>query len=365
MIFVLIGTTAELIKLTPVILALQARSITVVPIATGQNDLRKSDLYQIVFPNGIDHWITHRPIHQTTFSFLWWTIECFLKSPFLLKKIFRQKKSVCPYLIVHGDTVSTLIGALSAWLAGAKIVHVEAGLRSFHLLRPFPEEMCRILVSKFTTLAFCPGKKAVGNLRAARGLQVIDTCENTLIDSLRFALSRPLCKHLTECLPKQFFVSICHRQENLLDKVFLQKFMQYIENASQKLPCVTILHKPALQVFRELGMIERLEKNSQIISLPRQGYIDFTHILQQSDYVLTDGGSNQEECYYLGKPCLLLRRETERDEGLGENVVLSHKKESIILQFLSNPSQWKRDPPVIHISPSELIAETLSKLLTS
>jgi hypothetical protein len=71
------------------------------------------------------------------------------------------------------------------------------------------------------------------------------------------------------------------------------------------------------------------------------------------------------ECYYLGKPCLLLIKETERHEGLGENVVLSYKKESIISKFLSNPSQWRRDPPAIHIQPSELIADTLSRLLTS
>jgi len=361
--FVMIGTIAEFIKLAPVILELRAHGANIIPIATGQNDITKSDLYPIVFPEGVEHWITRRPIKQTPFYFALWALECFLKAFFTFRRIFRSQKSdTKAQLLVHGDTVSTFIGGFAGWCAGAEIVHVEAGLRSFNLLRPFPEEFCRVVVSRFARWAFCPGAWACGNLlKSSRSqkIKIIDTLENTLLDGMRMALSKDLNLEVARKLPPRFFLFVCHRQENLLDKAFLQGILERIENKSTQIPCVTIIHKPAEVALASLGLLEKLTKNPNIVALPRQSYFDFTHLLERAEFVITDGGSNQEECYFLGKACLVLRKESERREGLGHNALLSMKDFTVIEEFLADPLRWSRPRVSTDVKPSLTVAQHL------
>ncbi len=82
-------------------------------------------------------------------------------------------------------------------------------------------------------------------------------------------------------------------------------------------------------------------------------------MLQRAEYIVTDGGSNQEESFYLGKPCLLLRKETERHEGLGENVILSRKDPAIITEFFKDPYRFARLPFPVNYRPSIIIAAEL------
>ncbi len=370
----MIGTIAEFIKLAPVILELRKQGAHIVPIATGQNDITKSDLYPIVFPNGVEHWITRRAIKQTPLFFALWAMECFLKAFFRFYRIFRttphhistnaehhiqHSPKQKPKLLVHGDTVSTFIGGFAGWCAGGEIVHVEAGLRSFNLLRPFPEEFCRVVVSRFARWAFCPGEWACGNLlQSARSetTKIINTQENTLLDGMRMALSTQLAPQVAARLPERFFLFVCHRQENLLDKEFLRGILKRIEHKSADIPCVTIIHKPAEVALASLGLLEKLTQNPNIIALPRQSYFDFTHLLERAEFVVTDGGSNQEECYFLGKACLVLRKESERREGLGHNALLSMKDFRIIDDFLREPLRWSRPRVSTDVQPSRTVA---------
>lgn len=191
--YVMIGTIAEFIKLAPVIIELRARGAEVIPIATGQNDIAKSDLYNMVFPEGVKHWVTRRTIKQTPIHFAIWAIECFFRAFFKFQQVFKAKPGdEKVQLLVHGDTVRTFIGGFTSWCAGADVVHVEAGLRSFNLLRPFPEEFCRIFVSIFARRAFCPGTWACGNLLSSKRhkkMVIVNTIENTLLDAMRMALT--------------------------------------------------------------------------------------------------------------------------------------------------------------------------------
>ena len=360
-VFVFIGTIAELIKTTPVILSLRNDGVKVVGIATGQNNLSTSDLFTIAFPDGIENQITYGPGHPTPTSLAFWFLRCFTRAPFALRKVFKATPVEQYFLIVHGDTLSTLLGAFAGWLVGGKIVHLEAGLRSFQLLRPFPEEICRRVVTCFTTVAFCPGEWAMRNLARAKITKKINTEENTLLDAMRLALE---VKCLPEIIPaEKFCLIVLHRQENLLDQSFVRYVVTLVEEISEKISCVMILHEPFREVLKSLDLLERVLQNTHIKDIPRQPYISFTHILEKAEYVLTDGGSNQEECYYLGKPCLLLRQETERQEGLGKNVVLSKKENSTIQDFLLNPLHWKSPPFKPTVFPSKLVAKTLKNYL--
>jgi len=360
-VFVCIGTIAELIKTTPVILALRNDGVKVVGVATGQNDLSTSDLFFTAFPEGIENQITSGPGHPTPISLVLWFVRCFAKAPFVFKRVFKATTTNQYFLIVHGDTLSTLLGAFAGWLVGGKIVHLEAGLRSFRLLRPFPEEICRRVVTCFTTVAFCPGEWAMSNLIHSKSTKKINTEENTLLDAMRLALD---VQCLSEIIPtEKFCLFVLHRQENLLDKSFVRYAVKLIEEMSKKMSCVVVLHEPFREVLKSLNLLERIVQATHVKPIPRQPYISFTHLLAKAEYVITDGGSNQEECYYLGKPCLLLRQETERQEGLGKNVVLSKKEKSTIQDFLIDPTSWKKVPVKSTVFPSKIVAKTLKNYL--
>ena len=123
-----------------------------------------------------------------------------------------------------------------------------------------------------------------------------------------------------------------------------------------------ILHKITEATLENMGILSELKKNKKFILLPRVDYFDFMKLLDGARYVITDGGSNQEELYYMGKPCLIMRKTTERQEGIGKNAVLfdgnMEQMSSFGWEFHKyeiSAGEWKE-------SPSELIAKRLVEM---
>ena len=106
-----------------------------------------------------------------------------------------------------------------------------------------------------------------------------------------------------------------------------------------------------------------LEKDSACHLLPRLGFFEFNQVLRKAQFIISDGGSNQEEFYYLGIPCLLFRSETERIEGLNTNVVLSKFNSAIIDDFVTNYKKYRREPILNNISPSHFIVDQLKEFI--
>jgi UDP-N-acetylglucosamine 2-epimerase (non-hydrolysing) len=243
-----------------------------------------------------------------------------------------------------------------------KIAHIEAGLRSFNFLQPFPEEIDRLLVSNVADIHFCPNEWAINNIRNKRGLK-INTKNNTLIDSLKIALDENVhSKFLSDNHNSKFFIFILHRQENLLNKKLVDHLMNNVIEASHNLPCLFILHEPTKKVLSDMNIIEKLKTEKNITLLSRVSYLEFMQILSSAEYIITDGGSNQEECYYLGKPCLILREKTERIEGLNDNVLLGGSNVALIDSFISNYKSYKRKVVPNNESPSLVITNILLNL---
>lgn len=356
---VFIGTVAELIKLIPVVRELQRRSVSFRIIASGQNDLRNSDLWPELAGQDIV-WLSDVRIPQNPTGLLCWFVGTFFKGIRLIRKQLRvegcKEQRV---ILVHGDTVSTLMGAVLARLFRFKVCHVEAGLRSFKLTRPFPEEICRILVSHLARVSYCPNEWALNNLGKFRRVERVNTQCNTLYDAMQEALASHPDHAIFQQLPETFFLFVLHRQENLFDHTFVRQMMALVHGQSVSTPCVLVLHKPMEAVLDRLALKESLLSNPSVYPVSRLPYRVFTKLLEKSAFIVTDGGSNQEEAFFLGKPCLILRRETERTEGLGENVVLSGKNMGRIRQFLADPSCYRRRPVSVRQSPSALIADHL------
>ncbi len=356
-----IGTEAELIKLFPVLREFQVRRVPFTVIASGQNNIQQSQLLKILKIKKIDIVLHDDSIHQSVFGLFSWFLKTLLFATLKLRSDLAADRHLEKIMIVHGDTVSSVMGAIIGKLYGCTVVHLEAGLRSFNFLHPFPEEIDRVLVSRMATLHFCPNKWSVNNLKRRRGKK-INTFQNTLLDSLNLAVKQkvpsPLLKKLAR---RKYFVFVCHRQENLLNPTIIEFLLGEVIQFSKKITCVFILHELTRVTLEKKQLLHMVEKQPSIITTPRLPYVEMMQLLEGAECLITDGGSNQEEAYYLGKPCLLLRQNTERIEGLNQNVVLSKNELQVIHDFMKNYKKYNRPKVRSKVSPSKIIVDNLVK----
>jgi UDP-N-acetylglucosamine 2-epimerase (non-hydrolysing) len=259
-------------------------------------------------------------------------------------------------VLVHGDTFSTLLGALMGRVAGLQVGHIESGLRSFNLFHPFPEEITRLLTFRLSDFRFAPGDWACGNLRQYRG-STVNTVNNTLLDSLALAL--PAIRQIDDLdLPDlPFGVVTLHRFENIYSRSALERVVRIVEHISLDRHLLFILHKPTEIKLRKFGLYQRLADNPNIDLRKRYDYFRFIKLIMEAEFVISDGGSNQEECLFLGKPILLLRKATERKEGLQRNCVLSNYDPAIIDSFIRDTGRYRFKPLQLSDSPSQTIID--------
>ena len=326
---VLVGTKAQFIKTAPVLRELDARRIDYRLVYTGQHS-ETFDLLEAAFG-------TRRPDDilvpnfeaATHMTFLAWCIKYWSAAA---GRIGRGRWKGVRIGLVHGDTASTLFSAIAVRLAGGRVGHIEAGLRSPRLLEPFPEEIVRRLVSRLSVLHFVPDEHAASNLRHARG-EVVRTSGNTLRDALSMSLD------MIGDLPQQgggggYAIASIHRSENLSRGTSFDMLMEEVLEAATRLPMKFVLHPATREKIHASGWLPKLQRQPQLELLERMDYPDFVRLLVGSSFLLTDGGSNQEEAAMLGLPTLLLRRATERQDGLDTNVVLSGLQRDVIREFV-------------------------------
>ncbi|MCA2961134.1 MAG: UDP-N-acetylglucosamine 2-epimerase [Silvanigrellales bacterium] len=359
MIHVVIGTKAQLIKMAPLMLALQKASVHYNFIFTGQhqetiNDLRENFSLKapdVTLHSGKD--VTSLPM------MLMWILKILFNTIFRRHRIFDGDTSKESVVLVHGDTFSTLLGALMGKVAGMRVGHVESGLRSFNLWHPFPEELTRLAVFRLSDVFYCPGPWALSNVAKYNG-EKVDTGYNTLMDALRLATDsfqgaastgtgEPLCPGHPYC------VITIHRFENIFSQSTLEMIVALVERIASKVQAVFILHPVTERRLREFGLMERMRSNRRVELRPRSDYFTFMRLVQSSEFLVSDGGSNQEEAFYMGKPCLLLRRATERQEGMGVNTVLSNYNTDTIDDFLNTYETLSSPARYMEHSPTALI----------
>ncbi len=283
-----------------------------------------------------------------------WSIKIIIKCLKNKSEIFQNDK--IGIVINHGDTFTTLLGAIMARIAGLKNGHLESGLRSFNFFHPFPEELTRWLVFHMTDYYFCPGDWALNNLKKYKGKK-INTHYNTLYDSVRLALKADADE---VSLPKEKFAIVSvHRYENVFRAKRLEYILTRLERVSQKIKLIFILHPSTKNQLKKFNFYDKLENNNNIELRPRYDYFRFIKLLNKAEFIITDGGSNQEESFYLGKPCLLMRKKTERTEGLSKNVLISNYDDNLIDGFVGNYKKYKNGPEVGDVVPSKIVADFL------
>lgn len=219
-------------------------------------------------------------------------------------------KSVQPDLVlVQGDTTTAALTALTAFYAGIKVGHIEAGLRSGDKWSPFPEEVNRKLVGVMADLHFAPTAQAKANLLAEGVAENhVWLTGNTVIDAVQHMAEA------SEQSPTPRILMTAHRRENFGQPIL--EILQGVRDVALRFPQTQIIypvhpnpnvHKPALEMLGGIGNIKLCEP---------LGYRAFVAQMQQAWFIVSDSGGVQEEATALGRPVLLLRNETERPEGM-------------------------------------------------
>lgn len=253
------------------------------------------------------------------------------------------------YVLVHGDTTTTFAVALAAFLEGARVAHVEAGLRSFDMLQPFPEEANRRLTDVLTDMDLPPTNIARDNLlKEGKQAESMVVTGNTAVDAV---LANRTRARLPEGLPETGLVAVTmHRRENLHVMAELAAALAEVAHANPRLTFVYPVHlNPAVQE----AVVPVLEPVENFRLLKPVDYLSMLALLDRSELVITDSGGIQEEGAALGRPVAVLRNVTERPEGLGgvlkllgndpENVrrslgqLLSDEKELARMRASPNP----------------------------
>lgn len=284
----------------------------------------------------------------------------------MLEQIERVLIAEAPdWVLVYGDTNSTLAGALAAVKLHQPIAHVEAGLRSFN--RRMPEEINRLVADRISTLLFCPTAAAVEHLRTEGIVEGVHQCGDVMFDVSLFyrerALERSRVIATLGLSGRRFALATCHRAENTDDGTRLESIVSALGAIATELPVVFPLHPRTRKRVEELGLQSLLEG---VRVIDPQPFLDMIALEQGASLILTDSGGVQKEAFFLGVPCLTLRDETEWVETVtaGGNVLVGADAKRIrdearrVLQATDTPT-WNAGAPYGSGNAAQRIVDTL------
>jgi UDP-GlcNAc3NAcA epimerase len=243
------------------------------------------------------------------------------------------------WLLVYGDTNSTLAGALAATKLHIPVAHVEAGLRSFN--RRMPEEINRVLTDHAADLLFCPSQTAVDNLSAEGLTQGVHLVGDVMADALLWASERaPTQSGILEQVgvpEKGYVLATVHRAENTDDPERLRGIVEGLGAAAQ--PIVWPMHPRTRAKLGTYG----IELPASVRAIDPVGYLDMINLESNAALIATDSGGVQKEAYFFDVPCVTLRDETEWGElvDIGANRLVGTAATSIAAA-LAAPA-----PPVV------------------
>ena len=240
-------------------------------------------------------------------------------------------------ILVVGDVNSTIACALVAAKKGVKVIHVEAGLRSYD--RAMPEEINRVLTDQISDLLFTTERAAEANLaREGVAADRVQFAGNVMIDTLRAHLARavPAAETLTGVPARGYAVVTLHRPSNVDHEATFRSLLETLNQVAEKLDVVFPIHPRTKATAERFGMGDLLTRPGMRL-LPPQGYLEMLGLTRDATVVLTDSGGLQEETTALGVPCITLRENTERPITIAEGTnTLTGPNPEKILQCLAD-----------------------------
>jgi UDP-N-acetylglucosamine 2-epimerase len=256
-------------------------------------------------------------------------------------KLKFQFQKINPDLVmVFGDVTSTLAAGLSSKILNIELAHVESGLRSGDI--KMPEEVNRILTDHISKYYFVTEPSGVDNLKKEGITENVYLVGNTMIDTQKIYFQKSLNTKYNKKLgieSKKYVLITLHRPSNVDDLDKLKEIFDDFEELSKKETLVYPIHPRTKNNLEKLGYLEKVQENPNIILDEPLGYLEFTCLMANCKYVVTDSGGLQEESTSLDIPCFTLRENTERPSTLIENNgtnQLIHKISEIELKECKN-----------------------------
>ncbi|MBI4844944.1 MAG: UDP-N-acetylglucosamine 2-epimerase (non-hydrolyzing) [Candidatus Omnitrophica bacterium] len=341
-VFTVLGTRPEVIKLAPVINELEKHKekINSKVILTGQHR-SMVDQFLKLFNIKPDYDLDIMLKNQTLFDV---SSRCLLR----LAKILEKERP--DLILVEGDTTTAFMAALAGFYLKIPTGHVEAGLRTFDKYRPFPEEINRQLLTVVADLHFAPTKKAVGNLRR-EGIDPkrIYMTGNTVVDALysissrKYILKNELLNNI-DFKNKKVILVTAHRRESFGGPMLsICKAIRQIADD----PDVELIYPVHLNPNVQKPVNKILSGKKNIHLLDPLDYQTFVYLLRKCYLVLTDSGGVQEEAPAFGKPLIVMREVTERQEGVEAGVAKlvgmdSKRIVQEVEKLLKSPDSYKK-----------------------
>ena len=236
------------------------------------------------------------------------------------------------WVMVYGDTNSTLAGAIVASKLHIKLAHIEAGLRSFNM--EMPEEVNRILTDRVSNILFCPTDTAVKNLKA-EGYDNLDVqivkSGDVMQDGALFYRSlaqKPKCN-----IQDKFILCTIHRAENTDDEKRLKAIFEALNEIAREIQIILPLHPRTKKILQNLEI-----DTTNLTIIDPVGYLEMVWLIDNCSLVMTDSGGLQKEAYFFEKQCITLRDETEWVELVqnGFNTLVGADKEKILDAYKNN-----------------------------
>ena len=301
------GTRPEAIKMCPLVNELKQRAaFSTVVCTTGQH---KSMLEQVmrVFAVKEDYDLAIMKEGQTLFDV---TVNILER----IQAVLREEQP--DIVLVHGDTSTTFATALACFYLRIPVGHVEAGLRTYDIDSPFPEEFNRQAVSVIARYNFAPTETARQNLlREGKGEDTIYVTGNTAIDALKTTVSPHYTQeHLEWARDSRLILLTAHRRENLGEP--MHAMFRAIRRIAEAYPDVKMIYPIHMNPLVRQTAREELSGCDRIRLIDPLDVVDFHNFMANSYMILTDSGGIQEEAPSLGKPVLVMRNTTERPEGI-------------------------------------------------
>ena len=325
-VLIVFGTRPEAIKMCPLVNELKRReNIKTVVCVTGQH---RQMLDQVLEAFGVvpDYALSIMKAKQTLFDI----------TTSILERIRAVLEEVCPdVVLVHGDTSTTFVTALACFYLQIPVGHVEAGLRTYNIYSPWPEEFNRQAVSIISQYNFAPTELSRQNLlREGKKPETIFVTGNTAIDALQTTVRESYTHpELEWAKGSRLILLTAHRRENLGEP--MHHMFRAIRRVLDEHPDVKAIYPIHMNPVVRQTAAEILGGDERVHIIEPLDVLDFHNFIARSHMILTDSGGIQEEAPSLGKPVLVMRDTTERPEGIdaGTLKLVGTEEETIYTEF--------------------------------
>ena len=309
------GTRPEAIKMAPLVHELEhTEGVTSIVCVTAQHR-QMLDQVMDIFQLKADYDLDIMQPRQTLATIT-------TKSLTGLDEVLEQAKP--DIVLVHGDTSTTFAGALAAFYHKIPVGHVEAGLRTFDKYSPFPEEMNRKLTGQIATLHFAPTERNRNNLAAEGITDGVIVCGNTVVDAIHSTVKpdfqfRDTTLNELDYEGRRVILVTAHRRENYGEP--MENIMRALRKLADTYEDIDLVYPVHLSPYVRETADKYLAGHDRIHLIEPLSVDEMHNLMGRSYMVMTDSGGLQEEAPSLGKPVLVLRRETERPEAIEAGTV--------------------------------------------